>query len=311
MRASASVILTAVLVASIAQCDGSYPDEPCEPDKCGIWGVSAGRYCSNGFHAYCSMGYYCLGRMGCPVACSVGTYAANYRQTACDLCPTGKYQQLTAKSFCNDCGVNYYTSSSGATSSSLCLNCPSPNVVDAARSACVTMESTWNPDMCPVEDVPPGQFCSTFTSPAGARACPAGFSCPGGDISPIPCAAGTYQQSTGTSFCRQCLAGSSQPLTKQTTCTSCTPWTYQPNPGQPSCLGCDSGTFTSSNGALGCLDCPPGSVQPSQGQSSCQSCSSGTYQSSSGETQCLACGNVNVPRFSLNQPTSCIYLTLC
>ena len=175
----------------------------------------------------------------------------------------------------------------------------------------------WNSAIWKCQQCPPG---TEIDSGSGTSCNPCQIGTYGFNGVCYLCLDGTYQTSTGASFCNQC----DYPLTSQwpyTSCMSCVSGTYasristgnwcqpcsvgyyQVFPGQTfcylcvqgstsfspyvSCEQCTTGTYASSPGP--CLSCPVGTYTNTIGQSACLQCSAGTYASATGFVQCTAC----------------------
>jgi hypothetical protein len=126
-------------------------------------------------------------------------------------------------------------------------------------------------------------------------------------ISCTPCAAGTYQPSTGQASCLSCAPGLYQYLTGQNACLSCPVNTYQPLTGQISlnacsvyciageyyngtvCTQCAIGTYQTAGFHLSCEPAPAGTFVGSPGATAPTACSPGEYQSLTGQFSCIQC----------------------
>jgi hypothetical protein len=96
---------------------------------------------------------------------------------ACKACIAGTYKDDIGSQVCTPCGLNYYLSTTGATSQTLCQECPpttySSSPIASARSACI---------------------------------CNAGYTGAGGDDC-TACIPGTYKIDRGSDGCTDCDAG--------------------------------------------------------------------------------------------------------
>ena len=151
---------------------------------------------SNQDCAECPSGYYCPSSATVePVICPAGTY-----------CPPGVHEP-------SNCPLGTYSNSTGLKQSSSCLACP-PG------------EYCQNPGITePTGPCRPGYFCqggSTTDAPTDGvygDVCPAGGYCVEGSTQPVPCAAGTFSNTSGAldaSYCSDCppgkyCAGSNKP----------------------------------------------------------------------------------------------------
>lgn len=104
--------------------------------------------------------------------------------------------------------------------------------------------------------------------PCGARRQVGGYCASEGAASVsmtfTPCAAGTYNPSTGASdnsSCLACPAGTANPIpgsSNVSVCLDCLPGSYTSSTGYGSCTLCAAGTFMNASGATACFDCRPG-----------------------------------------------------
>ena len=91
----------------------------------------------------------------------------------------------------------------------------------------------------------------------------------------VPCPAGKYASSAGSTSCSDCYLGF-----------------YAPAAGMASCLGCASGNYSDAFGASSCTICPAGSHSVLPVSSSyCVDCESGKFASTDGNGQCTACSS--------------------
>lgn len=92
--------------------------------------------------------------------------------------------------------------------------------------------------------------CGSNGPPAPANNCSAGqYSTDG--VTCLPCQAGTYSSSSGS-----------------TSCSNCSPGSYVDTAGASSCLSCPANNFQSNSGAISCVPCPQGTTSPA-GSTSC------------------------------------------
>eukprot|EP00698_Gefionella_okellyi_P024136 TRINITY_DN8434_c0_g1_i1.p1 TRINITY_DN8434_c0_g1~~TRINITY_DN8434_c0_g1_i1.p1 ORF type:complete len:1227 (-),score=207.87 TRINITY_DN8434_c0_g1_i1:66-3644(-) len=279
---------------------------------------AAGFYCPSGssYQRVCPAGSYCVNASASPTACGSGSYSSDTGATSsavCSSCAAGYYcpeqsspqQKLcTAGSYCPagvsvpvPCGPGNYNNVTGSSSSSSCLVCPA------------------------------GFYCLSSTTSVPA-VCPAGNYCPAGSLSPVPCGAGTYISSNGTSSpaCLTCLAGSfcASGTAVPTICPTgyycpagtavpiaCGIATYNSVTGRSSsdaCLMCAAGAFCAASGTSVPTICPSG-YYCSAGQSSATPCGIGLFNPNTGSstaTACAACtAGYYCPNAANTQATRC------
>jgi len=161
----------------------------------------------------CWPGTYCAAGTSYPEPCMGGYYCSQYGlSTPEDKCSPG-YYCLSGATTPNDtlCTANHYCEEGSAA--------PTPCPPGSFSSA------TGNIALANCEQCSPGSYCLTsagidgpcdpgFYCPAGQSSatpasydCPAGHYCPGGEGTPRQCPAGTYQDQTGQTFCRECPVG--------------------------------------------------------------------------------------------------------
>jgi hypothetical protein len=130
-----------------------------------------------------------------------------------------------------------------------------------------------------------------------------------------PCPSGTYQYSSGKSFCdlcdigkassgnaiqcQSCDRGTHAANTNSSQCTSCPSGRAQPNVshhhhhihvvygvirkliviqiGQASCVDCAPGRAVSAAQQLSCIDCPRGEYAKTNGMANCEQCPPGIF----------------------------------
>ncbi|KAL0230075.1 hypothetical protein PCE1_003639 [Barthelona sp. PCE] len=198
---------------------------------------AAGYYCNgsaevdeptddSGYGGACTTGHYCPEGTSSPVPCPIGTYN-----------PTTHAVDNTS---CVECTPGMYCENTG-------LTAPDGNCT--AGFYCVQGAVTAEP--------------SGVDNSTGAP-CPVGFYCPERTISPLPCSAGTYTDTTAQFECTLCTAGFYCPLSKPDTEGQI------PQEECPAGSYCPAGTFTP-------LGCPDGTYQPSTAKDSCITCPAGKY----------------------------------
>ncbi|XP_065885986.1 uncharacterized protein [Dysidea avara] len=196
---------------------------------------------------------------------------------------------------------------------------------DVSLHPCIDCQTGCRNLMCPM-----GEFYTLFN---GCQPCLAGYYCPGGTASAIPCAAGTFndaERSVSSSDCRPCPDGSfsttgsaycsfntsvtcalgSYPTMSGgiTTCVPCSQGSACPNGGIT--WECPEGFYTPQSGAVNCTICPVGYRCPTTTDEPIK-CDDDKY-SFMGEISCRDCpqgfmcgGNISFPQPIITQPTTC------
>nr|XP_057935999.1 SCO-spondin isoform X4 [Doryrhamphus excisus] len=258
------------------------------------WSSTRGSFSGLSSPLPCPAGFFCPRERadGRPVPCPRGTYGPSQGLTSegeCSVCPAGHF-----------CGSEGLVEPSGrCTAGYLCLAGASvPNPTDNSSGS-----------LCP-----PGVFCQQGLKAGACRegfycgwgsgrvdetVCPAGFFCPGGTPTPIPCPAGAFSSRAGNSHlsnCTECTAGYYCQVEGTVQLTLCPTGYYCP-PGMTQGQGfpCPAGTVQNQLGASSldaCLPCPAGMFcsQPglSQPTGPCESgyyCPAGSTGSNSSEFQ--------------------------
>lgn len=175
-----------------------------------------------------------------------------------------------------------------------CTNCSSetppasPALVAAAELNCLTLEQAL---LAPCAPCPPGTVPNNAVDP--------------GEDDPIcvPCGAGEYAPTLGSTVCIPCPAGQFSSVNGSIACTPCPRGQFSNDTGSTACQACSAGTFSNIRGATACLQCPPG-MTSLIGSTSCTKCPPGTwllpngqctrcprgkYNPYSGATKCLDC----------------------
>ena len=223
----------------------------------------------------CPSGYYqdFTARTDCRM-CAAGTYVVLGGQTVCSLCRAGLYTSTAGSSNCLNCVEGTYST---CYSSSFCYSCP-------AGYYSTTQQATAS-DTC--------QLCNSgkYSSTAAAstpQAC-------------IPCASGKYSNLTGGSseadcryLCSEGKYSSTNGATSQEACELCLQGTFSTDEAATACTACKYGTFLTSSGSNfdSCLECAEGTFSTSAGAVSnetCKECSTGYFSIVSGATLCEVC----------------------
>jgi alpha-tubulin suppressor-like RCC1 family protein len=152
-----------------------------------------------------------------------------------------------------------------------------------------------------------------------AKTCQAGtfgpppFGRPGTGASCLPCAAGKYSSSEGSTTCVACGAGRYS-STGATLCTACERGTFSPALVAASCIACPPGKTMAASGNRtspnDCLEiCRPGSAATSVidgvAAGSCQICAAGKFNSAEGATNCINCPRATYSFANASSCTSC------
>ena len=247
----------------------------------------------------CSPGYYSLAGATSCLLCPLGTYSNTAgTQNACEVCPSGAYNNLTGQTSCQLCPNGTANNLLGSYSSEACLNCLPGSFALTGFPLC---------ELCPTGT------SSNITGASSCRLCPLGtFISTPGTINAVICPRGYYSDTTGAINCKACqpgfignISGATNILTcmpcafgyyvssaGSTVCTICPLGFYQNKLGQASYQPCPAGTSNNGLGAISsdaCKRCNPGNYQNGIGQAVCLPCAPGFYQNSSGQTACLAC----------------------
>ena len=263
---------------------GSTACDECTSGYLCVTGSSAPQPCPGGTHAkpsvLASVGFLssledcvvCPEGTFCPVGsesatdCSAGTYNALPKQENCAKCDAGKFQDASGSTACKDC-----------TGGSFCPQGASAQLPCAA--------GTYSNDI-------------GLGSASDCTACPMGSSCATGSSAHTPCAPGTYAAGASQQECARCAAGRFQDASGSTACKTCGIGSFC-RLGASAQLPCAAGTYSSAFGlgaASECTVCPkgsscatgstahapcaPGTISPAPGASSCTSCVGGKYQNS-------------------------------
>ncbi|XP_078539496.1 uncharacterized protein LOC144824222 [Lissotriton helveticus] len=295
---------------------GHFCDEAGQSAPQGL--CSAGFFCPPGQTSAspaafrCPLGFYCPTGSSSPKPCEGGTFQSKEGAAYCEACPAGSY-------------CNSTKNSDGVPMPRLCLSgfyCPQ-NSSTSTDHPCpigtygIKMGSAMESDC---EPCPAGMFCSspglpqpsgycyagyyctlgaTDPRPMASRVghsavsvlgndiCPAGFFCPPGSRSPVPCPIGSYSPASGlttqeqclpcpagrycnkagikdlsqTGFCSAgfvCLERSTTPCPSDEIHGYRCPFGFYCPSGTSLELPCEPGTFSSMQGASVCLPCTAG-----------------------------------------------------
>ena len=190
---------------------------PCSTPTC-TNGQRAVGTCSSAYNAplggndyYCGgsiAGWYLPPAGGVATKCPLGTYSTANDVSSCTVCAAGTY---------------YTTTTTGASSNSICLACPVGKYSSAGATACT---------LCPV---------GTYRPSTGGSQC-------------MTCPPGTESTATGASACQSCAAGK---FSQTGTCVACQTGTFAASTGSAACLSCGPGNYGSSTS---CIPCPIGTA---------------------------------------------------
>lgn len=185
----------------------------------------------------------------------------------CSLCPAGTYHATTTTT-CFDCLAGKYTASGGATS---CVSCGlRANSDDGATTCLCDPAYTRSGDLC--------MPCAagSFKNSSGNQTC-------------SPCASGHYSLSAADA-CSVCPADTYQDTEKSTGCKSCPPHSVS-LPGSTAAGDCRClPGFSSVDGE--CVACGYGEYKTTTANEACQTCATGYYTLAPGaaaDSLCLLC----------------------
>lgn len=194
--------------------------------------------------------------------CGVGTYTSTVEEAmlaTCKNCPTGYFQHLTGKVYCQKCNVG----------------------------RAETRERQEECDICQ-----PGYYEDERGQPSGTIVDSNGSPQPGGDTGLIQCKkcpVGKVQPDVERSYCNDCKVGKFQDTLADTSCKDCPSGWQQEIEAQSKCKECEVGKYQPGRGAELCRDCQAGQVQPEIEKTSCTDCAVGHYQNDIGKTECKSC----------------------
>ena len=154
-----------------------------------------------------------------------------HQQSACRLCPQGKFQNELKSSSCKDCDVGKYGHIPGLKAAVQCKNCPAGRYMNSTgASVChgcpigKFVSSTGSTDESFCDDCPSGRYGSIMGL-AQCSGCPAGqgaLTGPTGQTSVsgcVDCAIGYY--SSGDSPCLECPVGKIGTKIRALSCMDC------------------------------------------------------------------------------------------
>ena len=241
-----------------AQCTQCQPGYYLENNTCKI--CPKGYKCSSGVTKdICNVGEYQdkEGQTSC-LKCAAGTYNPNKGlTTVCAACPAGKYNLTQGNSSCSTCEAGYYCPGGSGHGDCWTKNAHYSHAGASSCSAC--WAGTYATDAS-------GNWSGNYRGTT-CLTCPAGWKCNG---TPVACGAGTCQNNTGQSSCKNCSSVVAN-------CSNCNATTC-------GCSSCNSGYTLSGGKCCGNVsNCA--SYNTSCG---CSSCNSG-YTLSGGK----CCGNVS------------------
>ena len=264
-------------------------------------------------------------------ACPSGSYQSAQGQTSCTVspagsynptpggsapvpCPQGSFQDLKGQVSCTLCFAGTFGASPGLAQPTHCSACPT-GTANPTRGA--TAASQCTPCLA--------GFYNSLMAQAACTVCSPGGWCGAGATQPTPCPPGSSNAASSSalaSSCLPCAAGSYASSSGSTACAVCPPGGWcgagatLPTPCPPgsssaassalasSCLPCTAGTYASSSGFTACAACPAGSwcgagtIYPTAcpagsfcptGSSTPTLCAAGTFAEASGSLTCLTC----------------------
>ena len=200
-----------------------------------------------------------LERLAC-IKCAVGRSSSEVaRETVCDACTIGRYQNSSAMTSCDACIPGTYQT---ATESKQCLYC------QAGRASSVVARGT---------------ICTNCTK-GRYQQNTAATSC-------LSCIPGTYMAEIGKTSCSICAVGRQSSTTaREERCNDCVTGKYQSETGTTACLNCIPGRYQPSKEAADCIDCEMGKSSAKVGRKDgCDICTLGRYQANAAATNCLNC----------------------
>ncbi len=270
------------IACSLSCSNGNYKNN----DKCGCFSC-------NDFSSNCLL----CNSSGC-TKCSVGY---GIKDKACEMCPSGKYQDEQGKSSCKIPPDGTYQDQTGQSTTkpcpedNYCVNgiktpCPTGKGANVGSSSCTNCSSEIS-NCAECFNLTQCTKCNAgfYLNSGSCIQCSAGSYCNG--ITQTKCPAGKYSSSAGATTCANCQAGKWSSA-GSTTCTDC-PAGYACN-GAGTATKCSAGQYAI-KGSSSCKNCPTGQYSFA-GASSCSTCSSKiancTACSASGSTvKCLACAS--------------------
>lgn len=218
---------------------------------------------------------------GSSCICDIGRTIVD---NVCVQCSPGTYKATPGNVSCALCGVNTFSTATGANASSICISC-GQNAVSVAGSTNCTCKAGYQP------------------SGAACVACPLGsYKATAGNTSCIVCNANQYSGSAATS-CNNCSTGSvslaGSPFcscdrgytVNGTLCSACPSNTYKSSSGNSSCISCIENAVTDVvSGATNISSCVCKAGYYGNGTISCTACPVNSYKPFSGNADsCIAC----------------------
>jgi len=232
----------------------------------------------------CPAGYSCpaIGTIT-PVACTRGSYCSTPTKTFDATLAATKANSADVETLKIDCPAGTFNSDELAASPSDCLKCPPGKWCEGGKQSfsglcdkgyvCTGGQATATPS---------GIFLFTDYADNRSGRCPIGHYCPTGSSFPVPCPAGTYQDTLGQWECKSCdiykycgrigLTVPEGPCALGYECLGGAIYA-KPNDymtGQP----CDKGTYCQGGKST---KCPGGYYAPVQGMGECLKCPPGSY----------------------------------
>ncbi|EDV25654.1 uncharacterized protein TRIADDRAFT_55968 [Trichoplax adhaerens] len=280
-------------------------------------GCPSGQYSSDGSVTceLCPAGYNCT-LTSVISLCDPGYYST-LGEAGCTACPLGNYCPSSGMNFTIPCSSGYYADTVGSSNCTVCpagSKCPDPTVAPVpCNSGYYSLDSF---DVCVL--CPSGYECTTTSSApvqclpgtyavngsTACAGCSAGYYCPVSGISEqLPCASGTYANTTNLLNCTSCPSGYKCPDVALTpvecgagfysssgsiSCTSCPEGYKCGDTITITPVQCSSGEYAPV-GSSTCHTCPAGSYCPDPPRAAPIACPSGWYQTSTGQTACSEC----------------------
>ncbi|KAM4652057.1 LOW QUALITY PROTEIN: uncharacterized protein O3C94_014393 [Discoglossus pictus] len=225
--------------ASLQDCkycpEGHYCPDPAFTLQVNIMGIPCrpGYECPLGSisETVCRGGSYCTSRTGIPHLCPGGYF-----------CPEGSATYNTSRQIC----IFPYYCPPGSSHMMPCTGgfraIQKTGLRDSAETSCRSCEAgTYREDSATdvtCQPCPPGFSCPPGVTTYLQYPCQPGYYCPSGTSAPVPCAPGTYGNSSGTKH--------------PTDCYPCPPGTYNHLSAQVACFPCGSSSFSEA-GARSCV----------------------------------------------------------
>lgn len=255
------------------------PSIPCAPGYYCLAG-SKTRFPTSTTGGKCEPGYYCPERSSAQMICPAGEYCATAGlASSSGKCQEGYYcEEGATSSRDKPCSPGHYCPEGSAKP----IRCPRGTYGPLTGAS--KLEDCISCDMgvyCEDEGIAEpgarechvGYYCplNQLEGDPASYICPKGYMCPQGSKAPTPCAAGTYQPSTGASTCEACperyycdgVDGSQK--------IECPRGYYCPQGTKvPSEHPCPVGTYSANllmKDDSGCEDCPAGYYCQEKGQS--------------------------------------------